>query len=317
MKILFYKFGGADRWADVTAAFPGHEFVYASDAKSAAAEIQEAEVMILEGGGIEPELLEQATSLRWLQVASAGVEHIANLDLFRSGRVTVTNIRVLLGTHVAETAVALLTGLTRGVAHAAVRQQEHRWDRDYGYDELTDKRALVVGTGGIGRAVAKRYCGLEMKVVGVDIVNAEPDDYVSVIHPISDLLDVLPTTDVVTVCCPYTPETHHLIDEQALAALPDDAYVINVSRGKVVDTSALVRSLRDGRLRGAGLDVVEEEPLASSSEIWDAPNLILTPHIAGMSPRRAERVDAFIIDNMERYLRGDALLNVVDAAVGY
>ncbi len=317
MKILFYKFGGADRWADVTAAFPGHEFVYVSDAKSAAAEIPEAEVMILEGAGIEPELLEQATSLRWLQVASAGVEHLANLDLFRSGRVTVTNIRVLLGTHVAETAVALLTGLTRGVAHAAVRQREHRWDREYGYDELTDKRALVVGTGGIGRAVAKRYRGLEMKVVGVDIVNAEPDEHVSVVHPVSDLLDLLPATDVVTVCCPHTPETHHLIDERALAALPDDAYVINVSRGKVVDTSALVRSLRDGRLRGAGLDVVEEEPLASSSEIWDAPNLIITPHIAGMSPRRAERVNAFIVENMERYLRGDALLNVVNTTAGY
>ena len=317
MKTLIYKFGGADRWADVVAAFPGHEFVYASDAKSAAVEIREAEVMILEGSAIEPDVLEKATRLRWLQVASAGVEHLATLDLFRSGRVTVTNIRVLLGTHVAETAVALLTGLTRGVAHAAVRQRDHRWDREYGYDELADKRALVVGTGGIGRAVAKRYHGLEMQVIGVDIVNAEPDEHVPVIHPVSDLLDLLPVTDVVTVCCPHTPETHHLIDEQALAALPNNAYVINVSRGKVVDTTELARALRDGRLRGAGLDVVEEEPLPSSSELWNVPNLIITPHIAGASPRRAERVDAFIVENMERYLRGDELLNVVDTAVGY
>ena len=120
-----------------------------------------------------------------------------------------------------------------------------------------------------------------------------------------------------TVCCPYTPETHHLIDEQALAALPDDAYVINVSRGKVVDTSALVRSLRDGRLRGAGLDVVEEEPLPPESDLWDVPNLLITPHMAGRSPRRQERIQAFVSENINRYIRGEPLLNLVDTTVGY
>jgi phosphoglycerate dehydrogenase-like enzyme len=237
--------------------------------------------------------------------------------MFRSGQVTVTNARVLLATHVAETAVGLLTALTRGIAYAALQQADHRWDHTYAYDELADKRALVVGTGGIGRAVGKRYRGLEMQVEGVDIVKAEPDEDVPVIHPISELPRLLRSTDVLTICCPLTNETHHLIEYKALGWLPDDAYVINISRGKVVDTTALAWALRKGMLRGAGLDVVEEEPLPPDSDLWDVPNLLITPHMAGRSPRRQERIQAFVSENINRYIRGEPLLNLVDTTVGY
>ena len=137
------------------------------------------------------------------------------------------------------------------------------------------------------------------------------------IHPISELSRLLPSTDVLTICCPHTKETHHLIDSTALAALPDDAYVINISRGKVVDTAALALALRKGTLRGAGLDVVEEEPLPPESDLWDVPNLLITPHMAGRSPRRQERIQAFVSENINRYIRGEPLLNLVDTTVGY
>ncbi|HCU72988.1 MAG: hydroxyacid dehydrogenase [Chloroflexi bacterium] len=318
MKILVYISGDPARdWANVAATFPDHEFLYAANADEAAAAIPEAEVLVSEGATIEAAVLDRAQNLKWLQVASAGVERLATIDMFRSGRVTVTNARVLLATHVAETAVGLLTALTRGIAYAALQQADHRWDHTYAYDELADKRALVVGTGGIGRAVGKRYRGLEMQVEGVDIVKAEPDTDVPVIHPISELSRLLPSTDVLTICCPHTEETHHLINSTALAALPDDAYVINISRGKVVDTTALALALRNGTLRGAGLDVVEEEPLPPESDLWDVPNLIITPHMAGRSPRRQERIQAFVTENIDRYIRGAPLLNLVDTTVGY
>ena len=318
MKILIYISGDPARdWANIAATFPEHEFLYAANAGEAADAIPEAEVLVSEGATIEAAVLDRAQNLKWLQVASAGVERLATIDMFRSGQVTVTNARVLLATHVAETAVGLLTALTRGIAYAALQQAAHRWDHTYAYDELADKRAVVVGTGGIGRAVGKRYRGLEMQVEGVDIVKAEPDEDVPVIHPISELSRLLPSTDVLTICCPHTEETHHLIDSTALAALPDDAYVINISRGKVVDTTALALALRKGTLRGAGLDVVEEEPLPPESDLWDVPNLVITPHMAGRSPRRQERIQAFVSENINRYIRGEPLRNLVDTTVGY
>ena len=318
MKILIYMPSHwADEWAEMPAMFPDHNFAFASDAASAAAEIRDAEVLIVLGAAVEPEVLDAGASLKWLQIASAGIDSLAALGADRYGHLLITNARALLASHVAESAVALLTALTRGVHYSALRQAERRWDNSYDYDEVAGKRALIVGVGGIGRAVASRYHALEMEVCGADVVAGEPDDVLQSIHPVSDLLDLLPETDVLTLCCPYTPQTHHIVNQAVFDALPDDAYLINVARGPCVDTTALIRTVRAGRLRGVGLDVVEVEPLPADSDVWDLPNVLITPHMAGASPRRGERVVPFVTDNLRRYLRGQPLNNIVDLARGF
>ena len=318
MKILIYMPSHwADEWTGVAAEFSDHQFAFASDVRSAVAEIRDAEVLIVLGAAIEPEVLDAGAVLKWVQVASAGVDSLAALGADRYGHLLITNARALLASHVAETAVALLTALTRGIHHAALRQTEHRWVTDYNYDEVAGKRALIVGVGGIGRAVASRYHALEMEVRGADMFAGEPDDHLQSIDDVSALPDLLPQTDVLTLCCPYTPQTHHIVDQAVFDALPADAYLINVARGPCVDTSALIRTVRAGRLRGVGLDVVEVEPLPPDSEVWDLPNVLITPHMAGSSPRRAERVIPFVTENLRRYFAGEPLNNVVDLALGF
>ena len=318
MKVLIYMPSHwAAEWAGMVTTFPDLEFAYASEVADAVDEIRDAEVLIVLGAGIEPEVLDAGLSLRWVQVASAGVDALARLGVDRYGHLLITNARALLASHVAETAVALLTALTRGMHHAALRQAEHRWVMDYNYDELADKRALIVGVGGIGRAVARRYHGLEMQVRGADLIPGEPDQYVQSVDSVEALPDLLAQTDVLTLCCPYTPRTHHLVDQAAFDALPDGAYLINVARGACVDTAALIPAVRGGRLRGVGLDVVEVEPLPADSEVWDLPNVLISPHMAGSTPRRSERVVPFVAENLRRYLSGEPLNNVVDLAAGF
>ena len=218
----------------------------------------------------------------------------------------------------AESAVALLTALTRGIHFSALRQAEHRWDNNYDYDEVAGKRALIVGVGGIGRAVARAATTpSRWKCAGPTCSPVSRTTPSRRFTPCPTCSTLLPETDVLTLCCPYTPQTHHIVNQAVFDALPDDAYLINVARGPCVDTAALIRTVRAGRLRGAGLDVLEQEPHPPESEVWDLPNVLITPHMAGASPRRGERVVPFVTDNLRRYIRGEPLNNVVDLARGF
>jgi phosphoglycerate dehydrogenase-like enzyme len=196
-------------------------------------------------------------------------------------------------------------------------QVARRWNTDHQYDELSGKRALIVGAGGIGRALARRLDAFEVEVHAVDLRPQEPDAHIREIRPIEDLLALLPRTDILAICCPLTAATRHLIDATALVVLPDDAYLVNISRGPVVSTEALVASLTAGRLRGVGLDVVEGEPLPPEHPLWQFSNVIITPHVGGRSPQRQRRLLEFVGENLERYKNGRPLLNVVDRAAGF
>ena len=221
-----------------------------------------------------------------------------------------------MGSHVAETGIALLTGLSRGIAPAVLAQQEHRWDPSIEVDELTGKRALVVGAGGIGRALARRLDGLEVEVRAVDIYPQEPDAYIREARLVSEMPAMLPETDILAICCPSTAATQRLIDRSVFDLLPDGAYLINISRGAVVDTPALVEALRGGRLRGAGLDVLDQEPPPPDHPIWSFPNVMITPHNGGASPLRVVRIREFFASNLRRYKAGEPLENVVDVEAG-
>ncbi|MBM4436294.1 MAG: D-2-hydroxyacid dehydrogenase [Actinobacteria bacterium] len=316
--LIHYPPAPPEAWRQLRAAFPEDTFVVAADEAALRREIVDAEVLI-SIGLVSGEVVRLAPGLRWIQVLSAGVEQLVRIPELRDSNIVVTNARVLLAPHVAETGIALLTGLTRGVNVAVRRQLHHQWQApaEGQMDELTDKRALILGAGGIGRALAKRFHGLEMSLRVVDVKHQARDALLGDIRPVEELHALLGETDVLAVCCPLTEATRHLIGGTAFAAMPPGGYLVNVSRGGVVDTDALVAALRSGHLRGAALDVVEPEPLPAGHPLWDMENVLLTPHAGGRSPRRTERVVAFTLSNYQRYRRGEPLEHVVDKRAGF
>jgi phosphoglycerate dehydrogenase-like enzyme len=175
----------------------------------------------------------------------------------------------------------------------------------------------IIGYGAIGRGVAQRARGFDMDVLAVD-PHPEPEaPFVVETWGMERLSDLLEQSDVVVVAAPLTAESYHLIDADALARMKPDAYLIVVSRGGIVDEDALVDALHEGRLAGAGIDVTEVEPLPADSRLWDAPNVVITPHTAGDSSEKERRCVEILRENLLRFTQGEALLNLVDKRRGY
>ncbi len=183
--------------------------------------------------------------------------------------------------------------------------------------ELRGKRLVTVGTGGIGMLVAERAVAFGMKVVGVN------PDYVPMLSsfervvPPEQLLEVLPEADVVVVAAPHTPASRRMFGRAQFEAMKPTAYFIAVSRGQLFDTEALTEALQSGQIAGAGIDVTDPEPLAEDHPLRQMRNVVITPHIAGLSEHNRERSFALIRANLERFVGGLPLYNVVDKALGY
>jgi phosphoglycerate dehydrogenase-like enzyme len=277
----------------------------------------EAEVLY---GALPEELWDAFPRLRWFQYQGAGVEKQLYPALAESD-VILTNAKGIHAPYCAEHAFALLLGLTRSL-QLYVRDQAQRAWRARPLVEIGGWTLGLVGLGGFGREMAKRGQGFGMHVIGVDpYCSAAPphvDEQLSgESSPDGGLPDLLRRADVVMLACPYTPETHHLIDADALALMKPTAYLISVTRGGVVDEAALVEALQAERIAGAGLDVFEVEPLPEESPLWELENVILTPHAAGRSQNRPRPTIELFCDNLRRYQEGQPLRNLVDKALGF
>jgi phosphoglycerate dehydrogenase-like enzyme len=296
---------------------PGLNVVKVSSPDELAAEIADAEVLY---GFPSSDLLSRAKALRWIQAPSAGVNFLQGLPELVASEVVLTNTRGAHGPSIGEHAFALLFTLTRHIPECVLAQREHHWARSELYrtsNEIWGRTMGIVGYGAIGRAVAQRARGFDMDVLAVD---PHPEPGAPFVHETwmkERLPELLAQSDVVVVAAPLTDASYHLIDAVALANMKPTAYLIVVSRGGIVEETALVAALRDGRLAGAGLDVTETEPLPADSPLWDAPNLIITPHTAGDSSEKERRCVEIFIENLHRYAQGEALLNVVDKQRGY
>ena len=176
---------------------------------------------------------------------------------------------------------------------------------------------LVVGIGGIGTEIAQRAHGFGMRVIATRRSETPAPAYVEKVGKPGDLMAMLPEADVVAVCVPLTAETEGMISEEAFAAMKPGAYLINIARGRIVDTDALVKALESGRLAGACLDVTDPEPLPEGHPLWKQQNVIITPHIAADGELTEERSAALFTENLRRFGAGEPLLNCVDKKAGY
>jgi phosphoglycerate dehydrogenase-like enzyme len=297
-------------------------FMFADAGGEAFAEaLPEADVVVAQD--LSDEQLARARRLRWLSSVAAGLEEIVTPALL--ARVAVTNASGVHGPNIAEHVMAMMLMFTRGLPRLFRAQLARRWDRDLtsrseAFGELTGKTLLIVGLGRIGEALAARARPFGMRVVAVKRDPSQRHDAAVVVDELLGLEaldDALGRADHVCVTVPLTRETHHLIDARRIARLRPGAYVYNASRGAVLEEAALVAALRAGKLAGAGLDVFEQEPLPESSPLWDLENVILTPHVSGVTPLYYERTAALFAENLDRFLSGRPLNNRFDPARGY
>ena len=257
----------------------------------------------------------QAGDLKWIQSASAGVDGLLFPELVQS-HVVLTNARGVFDTGIAEFVLGLMLLFAKDLIGVLDGQAAREW-RHTDTETLEAKRLLVVGAGPIGRAIGKTAKGFRMLVRGVGRTARPGDEVFASIMGVDELEDALGWADYVVDTLPATPGTRHLFDRKAFAAMHPWARFINVGRGSTVDEDALVEALRSGTIAAAALDVFEDEPLSAGSPLWDLPNVVVSPHMAGDTAGWRESVVELFVENLERYLTGSPMRNVVDKKLGF
>jgi phosphoglycerate dehydrogenase-like enzyme len=259
---------------------------------------------------IPDDLVELAPRLRWLQFTSAGIDHVWKPCLDR-GSVVVTNAKGLHGPGIAEFVAAGLLHFARDVPQLVARQRQHQYRR-FVAEELAGRSVAIMGFGAIGRSVGRLLRSLGMRVIGFSREPASSRfDAADEIASYHALRSILPRIDVLVAALPSARETAKLISADLLGRMRATAILVNVGRGQTVDEAALTAMLREGRLKAAILDVQDSEPLPGDSPLWDMPNVLLSPHMAGATSQFFGRLTDLVIDNLGRFMRGEALRNQV------
>ncbi len=299
----------------IRSAAPNVDLELTRDRAELTEKARDAEVIL---GIVDSGTMLAARKLKWVQTWAAGVESLPK-ELMEHSCV-LTNMQRVFAPVIAETAIALLLSLTRGLAqHAVPNFRLRKWDRaTVPLEDLYGKTIGIVGLGGIGTETARRtHYGFNMRILAVDPKPLPKPEFVEILREPGWLMEMVPQVDVLMSAAPLTRETRGMFNDTVFQNMKRTAYFINVSRGGLVDQDALIRALKGGLIRGAGLDVATPEPLPADHPLWDCPNLVITPHNSGMAPVRQVRLVALVAENVRRYSQGLPLLNVVDKARGY
>jgi len=303
----------ADQARILESAGPGSTLIEAREAAAQRKEIADTEALF---GRVPNDVFVEAKRLRYYHSIGAGVDAILTPELVASD-VILASEKGEVGIHLAEHAFALLLGLTRGI-HTALRTPDYTLREPIRQEqwELYDRPLGIVGFGGTGRAVAERALGFGMRVLAVDIDDV-PGMAGVTLWKADRLHDLLGASDVVVICLPLTKATRHLFTRDLFRRMRRHAILVNVTRGAIVYGDDLLAALDGGLIGGAGLDVTDPEPLPADHRLWHHPRAIVTPHTAGGSPRRAGRVIATFIENLQRLRDGRPLLALIDKQKGY
>jgi phosphoglycerate dehydrogenase-like enzyme len=264
--------------------------------------------------------IDAAPHLRWMHTGGAGVDARLLADLSRRD-IVVSNNSGVHAPNIGEHVLGMMLVFARQL-HTLVRHQTRReWHDDDIRDkvfELSGQQLLVVGTGDIGEAVAQRARPFGMVITGIRRrTNLAPPDGFDDVLALDDLPRALRVADHVVICLPLTTRTHRLFDASLISQCQHGAILYNIGRGEIVDTPALITALQTGKLAGAGLDVVDPEPLPAGSPLWDMPNVLITSHTSGGTPKYWDRGLDLVEANLQALLDGTALRNVVDPSQGY
>ena len=295
-----------------------------------------AEAEVLYTWDVLPEP-DQAPNLKWVQFGSAGVDPYLGLPLLQRDDLLFTSMSGAITSQIAEYVLMALLAFGQKLPKLMRNQAERRWPeqktlwQDYLPVELRHSTVGILGYGSIGRQVARllQPFGAEVLAAKRDVMHPEDQgytpegmgdphgDFFTRLYPLEAMPSLLAASDFVVVALPLTEETHHILNAEAFEAMKETAYLVNVGRGALVDEGALAAALKAGKLAGAALDVFEQEPLPEDSPLWDLENVILSPHISGLSRHLQEETLTLFEENLNRYLVGLPLYNQVDLKKGY
>lgn len=266
-------------------------------------------------GDVTPSELPSAPQLKWVQSQSTGVDAMI-YPAFQQSDILLTSLGGAITTVVAEHTVALLLAIARNLHLQRDAMTQQPWKMFCGV-ELLGMTVGIAGLGRIGRAVLQRLVGFEMQFLALDPKPTVVPDEIERVYSMAELPEFLGQLDALITCIPSTPETRPLLGPAQFAMMKPGSFLVNTSRGDVLDQEALLECLRSGHLRAAGLDVCAPEPLPADHPLWSEPNLLLTPHAAGWSQHLMRRKMRWFADNLKRYVAGEELLGVVDKRLGW
>ncbi|NQX87468.1 MAG: D-2-hydroxyacid dehydrogenase [Halioglobus sp.] len=269
-----------------------------------------------------PTVLQQAGSqLRWIHHYFVGMDMCKGATEEQLQKIVFTNNKRLSGPAIAEHTIAMLLALTHNLPGYYKAQRQSKFNRapatKVTFGELQGKTILVVGLGGIGTEIAWRAHGLGMRVIATRRSSRTGPDYVDTVGLPEALHELAGEADVIVNALPLTPETAGIFDKDFFDAVKPGAIFLSVGRGKSTVTGDLIAALESGKLFGAGLDVTDPEPLPKDSPLWSMPNVIITPHVSAAGPDSNRRSMIIAVENLRRYVSGEAMLNVVNLRLGY
>jgi len=330
MKLVIYPDVDAPRLAKIQEAAGPMQVVNCGEEDVAAGHIADADAFF---GKLTPRLLGAAKQLRWVQSPTASLEHYVFPALV-DHPCQLSNMRGLFSDVIADQVFGYMLCFSRHLLTYIRRQHEARWDPvggetgrpsfatgpgqigsiDRAHRCLADLTLGVFGFGHIGEEIGKRGAAFGMRVIGMDPLKTEAPEGVEAIWAPDRLDELLAVSDFFVIAAPHTPETEGLFKLDKLSKMQPEAVLINIGRGVILPLDDLVQALEQKLIAGAALDVYETEPLPAGHPLWKMDNVILTPHVAGFSPRIAERHLGVVLDNVQRFVKGEPLRNVVDKA---
>jgi phosphoglycerate dehydrogenase-like enzyme len=290
------------------------EIIFDPEKKDIDRVIGEIEILF---GYLKSEQIRMAKNLKWIHLATAGVDMIWFPEVIERD-IIITCSKGIHQHNMTEVLFGMILTLTRRFREMNENQRRKIWDMKIArkFESLYGKTIGILGLGFVGREIAKVSKAFGMKVIGMKRTPGKVD-YVDKVVTRSELSYLLENSDFIVAVLPLTEETYHLIGEEEFNLMKRKPYFFNIGRGSVVDENALINALREGKIKGAGLDVFESEPLPQDSPLWKMDNVIITPHISGLFPNYYEKPTEIFIENFKRYIHGEKLLNVVDREKGY
>ncbi len=276
--------------------------------------IQSADAII---GYIPNKLLKDATNLEWLQLQSAGTG--GYIEWAQEKGFLLTNASGAYGLAISEHMLGMALCLQKNLHRYILNKQHALWKDEGDVVSISSSTVLVIGLGDIGGSFAKKCKVLGSKTIGIRRTVRQKPEEVDAVYTLEELDTLLPEADIVACCLPETDETVQLINAHRIGLMKKGSILLNVGRGSAIDQDALLKALTNGHIAGAGIDVTDPEPLPTDHALWNAPNLIITPHVSGgyHMPETLERIVSISLDNLGLYLSGKKLHNLVDFKTGY
>lgn len=317
MKVLFSVPIQSKQVEDFKKEFPRMELLVEKEQTKSRDEIlEDIDVWVTYGFDLVEEDIVKAKNLKWLMVYSAGVDKLPTKEILRR-KILVTNVKGIHRHVIAEQVFAYMLFHARKFDKTLEQQKNRQWDRKINPQSLYGKTIGILGVGAIGQEIALKAKVFDMKVLGVR-KTVKPTQYVDEIYPMEEIHKVLQVSDFVVMVFPNTPETHYIMDKKAFEQMQEHAYFINIARGEVVDTKALLWALQEKVIAGAAIDVFEEEPLPEDHPLRSLDNIMITPHTAGLFPDYIPRSNEIFKKNLWIYTSNvGEMVNIVDLNKGY